>query len=46
MFTCFFCVEALLKLLGFGMDYFTDGWNYVDIFVVITSLVALIPYAC
>ena len=40
--TVLFVIEMLLKLLAFGWrEYFIDGWNCVDAFVVTTSLLEI-----
>lgn len=42
MFTGFYILEALLKILGLGpTKYFTDGWNLFDLGVTVVSLVGL-----
>ena len=37
-FTVIFIVEAILKLIGYGMTYFDNGWQQFDFFVVISSI--------
>ena len=35
IFLAVFTMEAVLKLLAYGLSYFNDGWNLFD-FIVIT----------
>uniref|UniRef100_H3AX65 Sodium channel protein n=1 Tax=Latimeria chalumnae TaxID=7897 RepID=H3AX65_LATCH len=39
IFTALFTVEAILKLLGLRLYYFTQAWNIFDILVVVFSIV-------
>jgi hypothetical protein len=39
VFTSFFAIEAILKLLAFGFSYFKNNWNRFDFFVVCASFV-------
>ena len=41
MFTSFFTLEAVLKLLALSKEYFDSGWNIFDLVIVIASLVDL-----
>lgn len=43
MFTAVFMVEAILKLVALGpKNYFSDGWNQFDAFVIISSLIDIV----
>jgi len=43
IFTTLFSIEVILKVLAFGwIKYITDGWNLIDITVVVTSIVNLV----
>lgn len=35
-----FIVEILLKLIAYGGKFFTDGWNWFDVAVIVCSLVS------
>ena len=37
-----FVVEAIIKLLGYGLRYFKDTWNRFDFITVLLSISALI----
>ena len=39
VFVWLFTAEMVLKLLGFGWRYFLEGWNRLDCFIVVVSLV-------
>ncbi|XP_051785438.1 sodium channel protein type 3 subunit alpha-like [Erpetoichthys calabaricus] len=39
LFTALFSVEAVLKILGLRLYYFTQAWNIFDILVIITSII-------
>ena len=39
IFTMFFIVEATLKILSLGRDYFSDPWNWLDLAVVVGSVI-------
>ncbi|CAL1588979.1 unnamed protein product [Knipowitschia caucasica] len=42
VFTCIFVVEALLKLLAFGIQrFFKDRWNQLDIAIVALSIMGI-----
>ncbi|KAM9393561.1 LOW QUALITY PROTEIN: voltage-dependent T-type calcium channel subunit alpha-1H-like [Pholidichthys leucotaenia] len=42
VFTCIFVVEALLKLVAFGMHrFFKDRWNQLDIAIVALSIMGI-----
>eukprot|EP01062_Namystynia_karyoxenos_P068939 TRINITY_DN6409_c0_g1_i2.p1 TRINITY_DN6409_c0_g1~~TRINITY_DN6409_c0_g1_i2.p1 ORF type:complete len:2273 (+),score=828.29 TRINITY_DN6409_c0_g1_i2:84-6902(+) len=36
-----FLLEAVMKLFGFGLGYFTDAWNRFDFFLVMVSIVGV-----
>uniref|UniRef100_A0A7S1KN52 Uncharacterized protein n=1 Tax=Percolomonas cosmopolitus TaxID=63605 RepID=A0A7S1KN52_9EUKA len=43
VFTFIFTMEAALKLIGLGpLQYFTNGWNLFDFFVVILSIFGIV----
>lgn len=37
MFNIIYTIEAAIKLLGFGRDYFQDGWNNFDFTIVVAA---------
>jgi hypothetical protein len=37
-----FTIEFLIKLVGFGTEYFKSMWNLVDLFVCVSSWIDLI----
>lgn len=39
--TGIFVVEAILKLIAFGRDYFRDGWNIFDFIIAIVSIISV-----
>ncbi|XP_039614029.1 sodium channel protein type 1 subunit alpha-like [Polypterus senegalus] len=39
LFTALFSIEAVLKILGLRLYYFTQAWNIFDILVIITSII-------
>lgn len=41
VFTSFFTLEAVLKLLALSKEYFGSGWNIFDLIIVIASLIDL-----
>lgn len=41
VFTSFFTLEAVLKLLALSKEYFASGWNIFDLVIVIGSLIDL-----
>ncbi|KAK7492644.1 hypothetical protein BaRGS_00016123 [Batillaria attramentaria] len=41
-FTAVFTFEAVFKIIAFGKDYFRNGWNQFDLFVVIIGFLDLI----
>ena len=48
LFTILFTIEFILKVIAFGFilephTYLRDPWNFLDFFVVITSLIGLLP---
>lgn len=42
IFTAIFAIEAVLKLYILGCNYFEDGWNKFDFFIVIMSFFGLL----
>ena len=36
--TCVFITEAFCKIVALGCEYFSDGWNVFDFFVVLVSI--------
>lgn len=48
VFTCFFTVELLLKVVALGLiadqrSYLRDSWNCLDLVVIISSLISFMP---
>lgn len=43
-FTILFCIEAILKLVAYRLNYFKDLWNLFDLFVILGSCADLIIY--
>lgn len=41
--TGIFILEALIKLFGFGLQYFKDGWNIFDFVIVLGSISFISP---
>ena len=41
-FTVAFVLEAVLKITGYGLSYFSDSWNRFDFFVVCASVFDLV----
>ena len=42
VFSGIFTIEAILKLIGFGIKpYFKDGWNCFDFFIVVGTLLSI-----
>ena len=39
VFSFFFILEAIIKLVGFGKSYFIDRWNTFDFIVVLLGLI-------
>lgn len=40
MFVYFFCAEAVIKIIGMGIqEYFSDNWNKFDFLMVALSLI-------
>ena len=37
-----FTVEAIMKIVSWGRDYFREGWNIFDLFIVVVSVFELI----
>ena len=45
IFTAFFCVEAMLKIIAMGKEYFKNQWNVFDFIIVLFSIVEIIVSA-
>ena len=44
-FTAIFIVEMLVKMAAFSLcGYFEDGWNWLDFFIVIISVIGLMDF--
>lgn len=41
LFTAIFTIEALVKILALGRDYFKDNWNNFDLSIVIGTYIGL-----
>lgn len=41
--TAIFILEAIIKLIAFGTDYFRDGWNIFDFVIVVGSIIFISP---
>ena len=37
IFTIIYTIEMVVKLIGFGKKYFSDGWNVFDFSIVISA---------
>jgi len=37
-----YVIEFLIKIIGFGVAYFFDGWNLLDFFVVLAAIIELL----
>lgn len=42
IFAAIFIIEAILKLIAYGISYFYNSWNKFDFFVVAASILDLI----
>lgn len=42
MLTLIFTVELIVKLIALGLKYFSSGWNWLDMLIVIVSWSAII----
>lgn len=42
VFTGVFVIEAILKLLAFGISYFRNSWNVFDFCVVCASIIDIL----
>jgi len=42
IFTIIFTVEAIMKIIAWHLDYFREGWNQFDFFIVTVSAIELI----
>jgi hypothetical protein len=41
-FNIIYTAEFIIKLIGFGSNYFSDGWNNFDLFIVISAWLGMI----
>ena len=41
IFAVIFAIEAVIKIIGYGIIYFKDGWNIFDFIVVLGSIVGV-----
>ena len=37
VFNIIYTIEAIIKLIAFGMDYFNEGWNNFDFVIVLAA---------
>ena len=42
VFNIIYTFEFIIKLIGFGSDYFSDGWNNFDLIIVIAAWLGMI----
>lgn len=42
VFNIIYTVEFIIKLIGFGWDYFSDGWNNFDMVIVFAAWLGMI----
>jgi hypothetical protein len=42
VFNIIYTVEALIKMIAFGYDYFNDGWNNFDFVIVLAAWIGMI----
>ncbi|XP_029813362.1 cation channel sperm-associated protein 1 isoform X1 [Suricata suricatta] len=38
IFLCIYVIEAVLKIIALGLNYFSDSWNILDFFIMITAV--------
>nr|KAF6437126.1 cation channel sperm associated 1 [Molossus molossus] len=38
IFLCIYVVEAMLKIITMGLDYFYDSWNILDFFIMVMAV--------
>ena len=41
-FSCIFAIESILKIIVYSKDYFLNGWNVFDFFVVLAAFIGII----
>jgi hypothetical protein len=41
VFTAIFTIEAIIKIIALGGEYFKDGWNIFDLIIVVASLASV-----
>jgi len=44
LFLSIFCIELTLNLVGFGMLFWEDTWNWLDAGIIVTSLIDFVIY--
>jgi hypothetical protein len=42
VFNIIYTIEFIIKLIGFGSNYFSDGWNNFDLVIVVAAWLGLI----
>lgn len=42
MFAAIFGLEAVVKIIGYGVRYFKDGWNIFDLLIIILTFIGII----
>ena len=42
VFAAIFILEAVVKIIGFGMRYFKDSWNVFDLVIVVITIIGII----
>lgn len=42
MFNIIYTIEATIKIIAFGREYFNDGWNNFDLVIVISAWLGMI----
>ena len=42
MFNIIYTIESVIKLIGYGCDFFSDGWNNFDLVIVFTGWLGFI----
>lgn len=42
VFNIIYTIEAIIKLIAFGRDFFKDGWNSFDFVIVVAAWVGTI----
>jgi hypothetical protein len=41
LFALIFTMEAVIKIIGLGRNYFKDSWNLFDFFIVIGTFIGI-----